>query len=100
MPKYFLGDFNAGATNTFGGLLEDVCIENDFIISDYALLPEDTFICSNDIDIATRVNDSMRVTCFGDSFSTRVTLRKMVSRLESPFSPNDSTRVTVNDSSL
>ena len=23
MPKYFCGDFNAGATNTFGGLLED-----------------------------------------------------------------------------
>jgi len=34
----FVGDFNAGATNTFGGLLEDFCMENDFIVSDYALL--------------------------------------------------------------
>ena len=39
----FVGDFNAGATNTFGGLLEDFCMENDFVISDYALLPQDTF---------------------------------------------------------
>ena len=38
----FVGDVNAGATNTFGGLLEDFCMENDFIISDYALLPQDT----------------------------------------------------------
>ena len=39
----FVGDFNAGTTNTFGGLLEDFCMENDFIISDYALLPQDAF---------------------------------------------------------
>ena len=38
-----MGDFNAGTTNTFGGLLEDFCMENDFMISDYALLPQDTF---------------------------------------------------------
>jgi len=32
MPKYFfVRDFNAGATNTFGGLLEDFCIEIDFL---------------------------------------------------------------------
>ena len=31
---FFVGDFNAGTTNTFGGLLEDFCMENDFIISD------------------------------------------------------------------
>ena len=35
----FVGDFNAGATNTFGALLEDFCMENDFNISDNALLP-------------------------------------------------------------
>jgi len=35
----------------------------------------------------------------GDSDSTRVTLKKMVTRLESRFSQNDSTRVTVIDSS-
>jgi len=41
MPKYFfVGDFYAGATNTFGGLLEDFCMRNDFIISDYALQPK------------------------------------------------------------
>ena len=40
MPKYlFCGGLSAGATNTFGGLLEDFCMENDLIISNYALLP-------------------------------------------------------------
>ena len=34
-------------------------------------------------DSVTRVNDSTRVTIFGDSDSTRVTLRKMVTRLKS-----------------
>ena len=43
-----MGDFNAGTTNTFGGLLEDFCMENDFIISDYALLPQDTFTYISD----------------------------------------------------
>jgi len=47
-------------------------------------------------DSVTRVNDLTRVTIFGDSDSTRVTLRKMVTRLESRFSQNDSTQVTVN----
>jgi len=41
----------------------------------------------------TRVNDSTRVTIFGDSDSTRVTLRKMVTRLESRFPQNVSTRL-------
>ena len=36
-------------------------------------------------DSVTRVNDSTRVTIFGDSDSNRVTLRKMVTRLESLF---------------
>jgi len=44
-------------------------------------------------DSVTRVNDSNRVTIFGDSDSTRVTLKKMVTRLESRFSQNESTRV-------
>ena len=51
-------------------------------------------------DSVTRVNDSTRVTIFGDSDSTRVTLRKIVTRLESRFSQNDSTRVTINESRL
>jgi len=41
-----------------------------------------------------------RVTIFGESDSTRVTLRNMVTRLESRFSQNDSARVTINDSRL
>jgi len=36
-------------------------------------------------DSVTRVNDSTRVKIFGDSDSTRVTLRKMVTRLQSRF---------------
>ena len=49
MPKYlFCGDFTAGTTNIFGGLFEDFCMENDFIISDYALLPQDTFAYISD----------------------------------------------------
>ena len=47
----------------------------------------------------TWVNDSTRVTIFGDSDSTGVMLKKMVTWLESRFSHNNSTRVTVNDSS-
>ena len=35
-------------TNTFGGLLEVFCLENEFIISDYALLPQDTFTYISD----------------------------------------------------
>ena len=60
MPKYlFCGDFNAGTTNTFGGLLEDFCMENDFIISDYALLPQDTF---------TYISDAHNTTYWIDDF--------------------------------
>jgi len=44
-------------------------------------------------DSVTRVSDSTRVTIFGDSDSTRITLRKMKTRLESRFSQNDSTRL-------
>ena len=36
----FVGDFNAGTTNIFGGLLEDFCMENDFIVCDHALPPQ------------------------------------------------------------
>ena len=44
-------------------------------------------------DSVTRVNDSTRVTFFGDSASTRVMLRKMLTRLASRFSQHDSTRL-------
>ena len=57
MPKYLfcggLGITNAGITNTFGGFLDDFCMENDFIISDYALLPQDTFTYISDAHSTT-----------------------------------------------
>jgi len=51
-------------------------------------------------DSVTRVNDWIRVTILGDLDSTLVRLRKMVTWLESRFSQNDSTRVTINNSRL
>jgi len=51
------------------------------------------FIWSEVSDSVTRVNDSTRVTIFCDSKSTRVTLRKIRTRLESRFSQNDSNRL-------
>ena len=51
----FVGDFNAGTTNTFGGLLEDFCMENDFIISDYTLLPQVTFTYISDAHNTTQL---------------------------------------------
>jgi len=51
-------------------------------------------------ELSLSSSDSVtRVTIFGDSDSIRVTLRKMLPRLVSRFSQNDSTRVAVNDSS-
>jgi len=57
------------------------------------------FLCWASSHGVTRVNDSTRVTIFGDSDSTRVMWRTIVTRLESRFSQNDSNRVTINDSS-
>ena len=60
MPKYlFCGEFNDGTKNTFGVFLEDFCMENDFIISDYALLPQDTF---------TYISDAHNTTSWIDHF--------------------------------
>jgi len=60
MPKYlFCRGLHRWATNTFGGLLEDFCMENDFIISDYALLPQDTF---------TYISDAHNTTSWTDHF--------------------------------
>jgi len=50
------------------------------------------------LPIASRFGSKYHTVVISDSL-TRVTLRKMVIRLESRFSQNDSTRVTVNDSS-
>ena len=68
MPKYlFCGGFNAGTTNTFGGLLEDFCMENNFIISDYALLSQDTFTYISDVHNTTSSIDHF-VSSFSEHF--------------------------------
>jgi len=61
--------------------------EREWAIERYELKNLDGFIdefdSRHDSDSVTRVNDSTRVTIFGDSDSTRVTLKKMVTRLDS-----------------
>ena len=52
-------DTDSGTTNTFSGLLEDFSEENDFIISDYTLLPQDTF---------TYISDAHNTTSWIDHF--------------------------------
>jgi len=54
-----VGGYNAGTTNTFGALLEDFCMENDFIVSEYALVPQDTF---------TYISDTQNTTSWIDHF--------------------------------
>ena len=56
---FFVGGYNAGTTNTFGALLEDFCMENDFIVSEYALVPQDTF---------TYISDTQNTTSWIDHF--------------------------------
>ena len=69
----FVGDFNAGATNTFGDLLEDFCMENDFIISDYALVPQDTF---------TYISDAHNTTSWIDHFVSSFTVHQAMLNME------------------
>ena len=69
----FVGDFNAGATNTFGGLLENFCMENDFIISDYALLPQDTF---------TYISDAHNPTSWIDHFVSSSSVHQAMFNME------------------
>ena len=60
MPKYlFCGGPQRWGHKTFGGLLEDFYMENDFIISDYALIPQDTF---------TYISDAHNTTSWIDHF--------------------------------
>ena len=69
-----MGDFNAGTTNTFGGFLEDFFMENDFIISDYALLPQDTFTYISDAHNTTSWIDHID---FVSSFSVHQAMFNM-----------------------
>jgi len=74
MPKYlFCRNFNAGTTNTFGGLLEDFCMENDSIISDYALVPQDTF---------TYISDAHNTTSWIDHFVSSFTVHQAMLNME------------------
>ena len=40
---YILGDFNASAANAFGPILKEFCGENDLILSDEVMLPQNSF---------------------------------------------------------
>jgi len=66
-------DFNAGATNTFGGLIEDFCMENDLIISDYALLPQDTF---------TYISDAHNTTTWIDHFVSSFSVHQAIFNMD------------------
>ena len=66
-------DFNAGTTNTFGGVLEDFCMENDFIISDYALLSQDTF---------TYISDAHNTTSWIDHFVSSFSVHQAMFNME------------------
>jgi len=74
MPKYlFCGGLQCWATNTFGGLLEDFCMENDFIISDYALLPQNTF---------TYISDAHNTTSWIDHFVSSFSVHQAMFNME------------------
>jgi len=61
------------ATNTFGGLLEDFCIENDFIISDYALPPQETF---------TYISDAHSTTSWIDHFVSSLSVHQAMFNID------------------
>ena len=46
---YILGDFNASAANAFGPILKKFCGENDRILSDEVMLPQNSFTHISDI---------------------------------------------------
>ena len=69
----FVGDFNTGATNTFGGLLVDFCEEIAFIISDYALLHQDTF---------TYISDAHNTTYWIDRFVSSFSVHQAMFNME------------------
>ena len=58
---------------TFGGLFEDFCTENDFIISDHALLPQDTF---------TYISDAHNTTSWVDHFVSSFSVHQAMFNME------------------
>ena len=74
------GTSNAGVTNTLCGLLEDFCVENDFIISGYTLLPQDTFTYIGDAH-----NTTSRIEHFVSSFS----VHKAMFNMQAAFSASN-----------
>jgi len=91
----FVGDVNAGVTNTFGGVLEDFCMENDFIISDYALLPQDTFTYISDAHSTTSWIDH-----FVSSFSVHQAMFHMEALTECIISDHRAVAVSIQCSHL
>jgi len=91
----FVGDFNAGATNTFGGLLEDFCMENDFIISDCTLLPQDTFTYIIDAH-----NTSSWIDYFVSSFSVHQAMFNMEELTKCIYSDHQAVAVSIQCSHL
>ena len=47
---YILGDFNASAANAFGLILKEFCGENDLILSDEVMLPQNSFTYVSEIN--------------------------------------------------
>jgi len=90
-----VGDVNAGVTNTFGGVLEDFCMENDFIISDYALLPQDTFTYISDAHSTTSWIDH-----FVSSFSVHQAMFHMEALTECIISDHRAVAVSIQCSHL
>ena len=45
---FILGDFNACTSNNFGPILSEFCEDNGFVLSDYKLLPPDSFTFISD----------------------------------------------------
>ena len=50
---FILSDFNACTLNHFGPILSEFCENNGFVLSDYKLLPPDSFTFISDAHVTT-----------------------------------------------
>jgi len=90
-----VGDFNAGVTNTFGALLEDFCVENDFIIFDYASPAQNTCTYISDAHNTTSCLDH-----FVLSFSVHQAMYNVEVLIECIISDHRAVAVTIQCSHL
>ena len=58
---YILGDFNASAANAFGPILKEFCGENDRILSDEVMLPQNSFTYVSEINGCNSWIDHCRI---------------------------------------